>query len=67
MALDLAADLTSFPTLIVLTPKVVRFAADASPTPLELELLELAVAAVDLAAKSIWPAAQAMLFGSQVW
>ena len=46
--------------------EVVQFAASASPSPDEVALLQLAVAAVDVAAKSIWPAARAVLFGSQV-
>ena len=42
------------------------FAHHAQPSNTELDLLSKAMAAIDTAAKSLWPHAQSHLFGSQV-
>ena len=42
------------------------FAHHAQPSDTELDLLSKAMAAIDAAAKSLWPHAQSHLFGSQV-
>ena len=46
--------------------QVEAFARHAHPTPPEMELLSKAMAAIDSAARGLWPHARTKLFGSQV-
>ena len=46
--------------------EMAAFAAAATPTPAEVAGVQAAVAAVDQAARELWPQSQTVLFGSQV-